>query len=140
MLAGPSICWDEPLPTTKFCRAVASRRRCRPHSSCPLAKLAASSPFGRISSSPEMLRISGDPSGLPWTPASQFRYRSTVSRTLAPMLSKILWLAWFVPGQCSQKFILRLVIPTYFPQNLCCQSRPFTVASLRPHLHISHLS
>ena len=52
------------MATTKFCRAVASP--------------------AEASSRTIMVR-----DGLPWTPASQFRYRSTVSRTLAPMLSKI---------------------------------------------------
>ena len=95
------------LATTKFCRAVASRRRCRPHSSCPLALLTASSPFGRISSSPEMLRISGDPSGLPWTPASQFRYRSPVSWLLL-ILSKIC-LASTPPQQLPHPDLLAIV-------------------------------
>ena len=52
------------MATTKFCRAVAS-----PAEASPRAIMARA--------------------GLPWTPASQLRYRLAVSRTLAPMLSKI---------------------------------------------------
>ncbi len=52
------------MASTKFCRAVASP-----------AEASSRTIFVR--------------DGLPWTPASQLRYRSAVSRTLAPMLSKI---------------------------------------------------